>query len=335
MTSRLGREVISVQNVQITVGATEALYAAMQALINPGDEVILLEPFYDAYPADVLMAGGVPVYVPLQPQKGRGVGARVGRVGAGLLLPKPKPSCSTPRTTRRAKSLARHELDAIINLAHVYEHDAVILSDEVYEHITFAPHVSIASRPGGWERTLTVSSIGKTFSITGWKVGWATGPEPLVHALRMAHQWIPFTVATPLQIASAEILRRADEAYYEGLERFYRSKRDLLVDALNETPFVPLTPQGGYFVMADSSALPYKDDVTLCENLPKDAGVGAIPPSAFYSPAHKHLAKHLVRFAFCKSDEAIAEAGQRLKNLQAAAMTDVDITFIVGLDGRG
>ena len=125
-------------------------------------------------------------------------------------------------------------------------------------------------------------------------------------------------MATPLQIASAEILRRADEAYYEGLEGLYRSKRDLLVDALNETPFVPLTPQGGYFVMADSSALPYKDDVTLCENLPKDVGVGAIPPSAFYSPAHKHLAKHLVRFAFCKSDEAIAEAGQRLKNLQAA-----------------
>ena len=315
MASRLGREVVPVQNVQITVGATEALYAAMQALVDPGDEVILLEPFYDAYPADVLMAGGVPVYVPLHPQKDGAWVLELDELKKAF-SPKTKAILLNTPHNPTGKVFSERELDAIIKLAHDY--GATILSDEVYEHITFAPHVSIASRPGGWERTLTVSSIGKTFSITGWKVGWATGPEPLIHALRMAHQWIPFTVATPLQIASAEILRRADEAYYEGLERFYRSKRDLLVDALNETPFVPLTPQGGYFVMADSSALPYKDDVTLCENLPKDAGVGAIPPSAFYSPAHKQLAKHLVRFAFCKSDEAISEAGQRLKNLQAA-----------------
>ena len=215
------------------------------------------------------------------------------------------------------KVFSEGELDAIIDLAHDY--GAVILSDEVYEHITFAPHVSIASRPGGWERTLTVSSIGKTFSVTGWKVGWATGPEPLIHALRTAHQWIPFTVATPLQIASAQILRRADEGYYGELERLYRSKRNLLVDALQKTPFKPLVPEGGYFVIADSAALPYEDDVALCENLPKDAGVGAIPPSAFYSADHKHLAKSLVRFAFCKSDEAIAEAGRRLQNVQVGA----------------
>ena len=315
MTARLGREVVPVQNVQITVGATEALYAAMQALIDPGDEVVLLEPFYDAYPADVMMAGGVPKYVPLHPQAD----------GEWLLDLDELRGAFTPRTKAimlntphnpTGKVFGEQELGAIIQLAH--EHDAVILSDEVYEHITFAPHLSVASRPGGWERTLSISSIGKTFSVTGWKVGWATGPEPLIHALRMAHQWIPFTVATPLQVASAEILRRADKGYYEGLARFYRSKRDLLVEALNETPFKPFTPQGGYFVMADSSALPYEDDVTLCENLPKDAGVGAIPPSAFYSAAHKSLAKHLVRFAFCKSDEAIAEAGQRLKNIQAA-----------------
>ena len=315
MTARLGREVVPVQNVQITVGATEALYAAMQALIDPGDEVVLLEPFYDAYPADVMMAGGVPKYVPLHPQAD----------GAWLLDLDELRGTFTSRTKAimlntphnpTGKVFSESELDAIIELAH--EHDAVILSDEVYEHITFAPHLCVASRPGGWERTLSISSIGKTFSITGWKVGWATGPEPLIHALRMAHQWIPFTVATPLQVASAEILRRADEGYYEGLARLYRSKRDLLVEALEETSFRPLTPQGGYFVMADSSALPYKDDVTLCENLPKDAGVGAIPPSAFYSAAHQSLAKHLVRFAFCKSDEAIAEAGQRLKNIQAA-----------------
>ena len=310
MSTRLGKEVIPVENTQITVGATEALYAAMQALVDPGDEVVLLEPFYDAYPADVLMAGGVPKYVPLEPQAD---GAWTLDLDALKRAFSPKTKAIVLNTPHNptGKVFDERELDAIIKLAH--EHDAVILSDEVYEHITFEPHVSIASRPGGWERTLTVSSIGKTFSVTGWKVGWAAGPRALIHTLRMAHQWIPFTVATPLQAASAEILRQADSAYYRGLSQFYRRKRDLLVSALKETPFRPLVPQGGYFVIADSSALPYKDDVTLCENLPKDVGVGAIPPSAFYSAEHKHLARHLVRFAFCKSDEAITKAGQRLQ----------------------
>ena len=310
MSARLGREVVPVENTQITVGATEALYAAMQALVDPGDEVVLLEPFYDAYPADVLMAGGVPHYVPLHPQAN---GAWTLDLDALKKAFSPKTKAIVLNTPHNptGKVFSERELDAIIKLAHDY--GAIILSDEVYEHITFAPHVSIASRPGGWERTLTVSSIGKTFSVTGWKVGWAAGPQTLIHALRRAHQWIPFTVATPLQAASAEILQRADKDYYEGLSQFYRHKRDLLVSALKETPFRPLVPQGGYFVMADSSALLYKDDVTLCENLPKDVGVGAIPPSAFYSVGHKHLAKHLVRFAFCKTDEAITEAGQRLQ----------------------
>ena len=313
MSTRLGQEVIPVENTQITVGATEALYAAMQALVDPGDEVVLLEPFYDAYPADVLMAGGVPKYVPLHPQAD---GAWTLDLDALRRAFSPKTKAIVLNTPHNptGKVFDERELDAIIKLAHDY--DAIILSDEVYEHITFEPYVSIASRPGGWERTLTVSSIGKTFSVTGWKVGWAAGPRALIHALRMAHQWIPFTVATPLQAASAEILRRADSAYYRGLSQFYRNKRDLLASALEKTPFRPLVPQGGYFVMADSSALPYQDDVTLCENLPKDAGVGAIPPSAFYSAEHKHLAKHLVRFAFCKSDKAITEAGQRLRNVQ-------------------
>ena len=310
MTAQLGREVVPVKNVQITVGATEALYAAMQALVDPGDEVILLEPFYDAYPADVLMAGGVPKYVPLHPQADGQWLLDLDELKEAFTSKTKVILLNTPHNPT-GKVFREDELDAIIELA--YEHNAVILSDEVYEHITFAPHVSIASRPGGWARTLTVSSIGKTFSVTGWKVGWATGPEPLIRALRTAHQWIPFTVATPLQVASAEILRRADAEYYEGLAQLYRDKRDLLVNALQETPFEPLVPEGGYFVMADSSALPYEDDVTLCENLPRDAGVGAIPPSAFYCQAHKHLAKHLVRFAFCKSDEAIAEAGRRLQ----------------------
>lgn len=304
-----------VRNVQITVGATEALFATMQAFIDPGDEVILLEPFYDAYPADVVMAGGIPKYVPLRPQEN----------GSWLLDEDELRAAFSPRTkmlvlntphnpTGKVFSLA--ELDAIVRLAE--EFDTLIVSDEVYEHITFAPHISIASRPGAWERTITISSVGKTFSVTGWKVGWAVGPEALIHPVRMAHQWIPFVVATPLQHATAQTLeyvRRQGDQYYEDLSRLYRQKRDMLVKALHSTPLKPLEPQGSYFVVADTRALGFDDDVSLCEWLPQAVGVAAIPPSAFYSEEHRGLAKHLVRLAFCKTDEALAEGGERLQAL--------------------
>jgi aspartate/methionine/tyrosine aminotransferase len=303
----------STQNIQITVGATEALFAVMQALLNPGDEVILFEPFYDAYPADVVMAGGIPKYVPLQPQ---------GDGSWQFDLAELKRVCSsrtkailvnTP-SNPSGKVFSKQELLDIIKIAH--EHDAFIISDEVYEHITFTPHISPASLPGGFERTLTISSIGKTFSVTGWKIGWVVAPKELIHAVRMAHQWIPFAVATPLQVASAKALVQAEKNdYYEELQIMYQSKRDLLLTALNDTPFRPLEPQGSYFIMANSSALGYKNDIELCEDLPKRIGVGAIPPSAFYSNEHKHFAKHLVRFTFCKTDESLHEAKQRLQKL--------------------
>jgi aspartate/methionine/tyrosine aminotransferase len=295
MSKALGVELEPTHNIQITVGATEALFACMQALLNPGDEVILFEPFYDAYPADVIMAGGVPKYVPLQPQSD----------GTWQF--------DTPHNPT-GKTFSKEELEVIIALAH--EHNFFIISDEVYEHIAFTPHLSIASLPGGFERTLTISSIGKTFSVTGWKIGWIVAPPQLIHAVRMAHQWIPFAVATPLQVASAKALECAEtNDYYTELQTMYQAKRDLLFNALQQTPFKPLEPQGSYFIMADSSALSYKNDVELCEDLPKRIGVGAIPPSAFYSNEHKHFAKHLVRFTFCKTDEALQEAKQRLQVL--------------------
>ena len=309
----LGRTLDPVKNIQVTVGATEALFAVMQALVNPGDEVVLLEPFYDAYPADVLMAGGVPRYVPLHPQEGGEWALELDEL-RGAFSNKTKAIIINTPHNPTGKVFSENELDAIIELAETF--DAVIISDEVYEHLAFTKHVSVASRPGGWERTLTVSSIGKTFSVTGWKVGWAVGPENLIHALRMAHQWIPYTVATPLQVASATLLREAGaRGYYETLLGDYLRRRDTLVDALSNTPLKPLVPQGGYFVVAESSALGFGDDVSLCDALPKQIGVVAIPPSAFYSEPHRGLAKHLVRFAFCKSDEALLEAGKRLKNL--------------------
>jgi len=316
MSARLGRDLGSTHNVQITVGATEALFAAMQAFVNPGDEVVLLEPFYDAYPADVLMAGGVPRFVPLHAQRDGRWHLDLGELEAAFSDRTKLVVLNTPHNPT-GKVFSETELGAIVALAERY--DALIVSDEVYEHIAFTPHVSVASRPGAWERTLTVSSIGKSFSVTGWKIGWAVGPEALIRPLRMAHQWIPFAVATPLQLASARVLREAEgNGYYGELETCYRRKRDLLVAALNETPLVPLEPQGGYFVMADSAALDEGgtlNDVALCDALPERVGVVAIPPSAFYSPPHRTLARHLVRFAFCKSDEAIMEGGRRLRGL--------------------
>ena len=312
LSARLGRSVTAPENVQITVGATEALFAFMQAFIDPGDEVVVLEPFYDAYPADVMMAGGVPRFVPLLPQGNDWVidedalrSAFTNRTKAVVV--------NTPHNPT-GKVFSASELDLIVSLAERY--DALIVSDEVYEHLAFTPFVGVASRPGAWERTVSVSSIGKTFSVTGWKVGWAVGPPYLIKPLRAAHQWIPFAVATPLQRASARLLREAEgNGYYGELVTMFRKKRDLLLEQLAETPFRALTPAGGYFVIADGSALGYADDVALCNALPERAGVVAIPPSAFYSDAHKQLAKKLVRFAFCKSDEAILEAGRRLRAL--------------------
>lgn len=313
MSGALGRELDPVHNVQITDGATEALFATMQALINPGDEVVLLEPFYDAYPADVMMAGGVPKYVPLHPQANGHWHLDIDELRAAFNNQTKAIIVNTPHNPT-GKVFSAEELDAIIKLAE--EYDTFIISDEVYEHIAFEPHVRIASRPGGWERTFTVSSLGKTFSVTGWKIGWVVGPEALIGALRMAHQWIPFAVATPLQRAAAHVLSEAAQGnYYAELTDLYRNKRDLLLEALQPTMLEPLTPKGGYFVVANTSALGYEDDVALCKALPERAGVSAIPPSAFYSQEHKNLAKHLVRLAYCKSDEAILEGGKRLQQL--------------------
>ena len=313
MGARLGQNLEPNPNVLVTTGATEALFAAMQAFIDPGDEVVLLEPFYDAYPADVLMAGGVPRFVPLHPQADGAWFLDEVELRAAFSDKTKLIVLNTPHNPT-GKVFSEAELDLIVALAE--RHDALIVSDEVYEHIAFTPHVSVASRPGAWERTLSVSSIGKTFSVTGWKVGWAVGPESLITPLRRAHQWIPFVVATPLQCASAQLLQAAEtNGYYGEVTELFKKKRDLLVSALRETPFAPLEPQGGYFVMADSSALGYPDDVALCNALPERVGVVAIPPSAFYSEAHKPLAKHLVRFAYCKTDEAILEGGRRLQGL--------------------
>jgi len=309
---RLGRELDPAANVLVTVGATEGLFAAMQALVSPGDEVLLLEPFYDAYPADVVMAGGVPRFLPLDlvdgawhldPEKLR---RAVGPKTRAIVV-------NTPHNPT-GKVFTPAELDALV--AEANRVDAVLISDEVYQRLAFTEHVALAGRPGAWERTLSVASLGKTFSVTGWKVGWVTGPQELVHAVTMAHQWIPFDVATPLQRAGASMLRHARRGdYYRELRDGFRRRRDVLLEALVPTPLKPMVPDAGYFVVADSSALGYADDVALCRDLPVRVGVGAIPPSAFYADEHKHLARKLVRLAFCKDEGELREACRRLAAL--------------------
>lgn len=309
----LGRNLDPTSNLLVTVGATEALFAAMQALIDPGDEVILIEPFYDAYPADVVMAGGVPRYVPLEAQPDGSWLLDMERLAAAFNERTRMIVINSPHNPT-GKIFGEAELDAIVALAE--QHDALILADQVYEHIAYRPFVQVATRPGAWQRTVSVSSFGKSFSVTGWKIGWACGPDDLIAAMRAAHQWISFTVATPLQEAAAVSIRQAaDGGYYQELAARYLAKRELLLSVLEASPFRPFVPEGGYFVMADSSELGYPDDVALCRDLPHRIGVSAIPPSAFYSHEHRHMASNLVRFAFCKRDEAISAAGERLRGL--------------------
>lgn len=311
----LGRPLEPVEHVQVTVGATEALFAAMQAFVDPGSEVVVFEPFYDAYPADAIMAGAQLRAVPLEPDAtGRWtfdperLRAAVGDRTAAIVVNTPHNPTGTVFTG--------HELDTIV--AEAERADALLISDEVYEHLAFSGPVRLASRPGAWERTLSISSFGKTFSATGWKLGWAIGPESLITPLRRAHQWIPFVVATPLQRAAARVLRSAredDDAYYRAVRDDFRSRAEALVDALADAPLRATMPEGGYFVMADASALGYPDDVAACRDLPRRVGVGAIPPSAFYTPEHRDLARSWIRLAFCKPIPDLHEAGRRLARL--------------------
>jgi len=315
----LDRSLDPTANVQVTDGATEGLFAAMQAFIDPGDEVVLFEPFYDAYPADVVMAGGTVRTIPLQPdQSGRWtfdpdrLRAVVGAATKMIVVNTPHNPTGTV--------FREDELDSIVREAERV--GALLLSDEVYEHLAFDRPVRLATRPGAWERTVTLSSFGKSFSATGWKIGWAIGPEALITPLRMAHQWIPFVVATPLQAAAATSLRVAREngnAYWRQLREGYARRAATLVAALADTPLHATAPEGGYFVMADISELGYQDDVQACLDLPARAGVGAIPPSAFFTPENRHLARAYVRLAFCKPEADLHEAGRRLASLTPTA----------------
>lgn len=303
-----GLELDPATEVVVTTGATEAVAAALLGLVDPGDEVVALEPFYDSYTAGIQMAGGVRVPVTLRPPDFR---LDVDRLRAAVSDRTRLILLNTPHNPTGAV-LTEAELAAIADLA--VERDLVVVTDEVYEHMTYdVAHRPLATFPGMPERTLTISSAGKTFSFTGWKVGWATGPAPLVRAVLMAKQFLTYVSGAPFQPAVAVGLRLPD-SYFEGLRAALRSKRDRLCAGLREVGFEVFEPQGTYFVTADVRPLGWDDGIAFCRDLPHRAGVVAIPHQVFYDDPE--VGRPLVRFAFCKRDEVLDEAVTRLQRLR-------------------
>jgi N-succinyldiaminopimelate aminotransferase len=301
--------------VLVTTGATEAIASALLGLVDPGDEVIVLEPYYDSYVAMLQMAGAVRRPVTLRAPDFRlpldELRAAVTSRTTAILLNSPhNPTGSV---------LRREELAAIAEIA--IEHDLVVISDEVYEHLTFdgLPHIPIATLPGMAERTLTISSGGKSFSFTGWKIGWATGPAPLVAATMGVKQFLTYTSGSPLQPAIAHALG-ADDAYFADFTARLQSQRDLLCDGLAEVGFDVLVPEGTYFVTTDIRPLGFEDGLDFCRLLPERAGVVAIPHQVFWDAStgsgRDNPGRPLVRWAFCKRPEVIAEALTRLGALR-------------------
>jgi len=300
-------------DVLVTAGATEGVFAAILGLTDPGDEAIVFEPVYDTYVPNLVMAGVTPRYVPLRGESwtfdpDELAKAFNSRTRAIIV--------NTPHNPT-GKVFSRDELRAIAELCQ--KHDVVAITDEVYEHILYddALHTRLATLPGMHERTVTISSLGKTFSVTGWKIGWAMGPAPLVNAVNQAHQFITYAVASPLQAAAAAALN-LPFSFYENLQSSYQARRDRLVDVLQKTGFKVFKPAGSYFVMVDWRAVApvhVHDDMQFAQWLIRDVGVACIPASPFYQESDKHLGKYFARFAVCKKDETLAAAAERLSKL--------------------
>jgi N-succinyldiaminopimelate aminotransferase len=304
-----GLDVDPDSEVLVTTGATEAIASALLGLVDPGDEVVVLEPYYDSYVAMLQMAGAVRRPVTLRAPDFRlpldELRAAVTSRTTAILLNSPhNPTGSV---------LRREEFAAIAEIA--VEHDLVVISDEVYEHLTFdgLPHVPIATLPGMAERTLTISSGGKSFSFTGWKIGWATGPAPLVAAAMGVKQFLTYTSGAPLQPAIAHALG-ADDAYFADFTARLQAQRDQLCDGLTDVGFDVLVPKGTYFVTTDIRPLGFDDGLEFCRVLPERAGVVAIPHQVFWDD--KDAGRPLVRWAFCKRPEVIDEALTRLGSLR-------------------
>ncbi|EAR23853.1 hypothetical protein A20C1_13421 [marine actinobacterium PHSC20C1] len=305
-----GIEIDPDTEVLATAGATEALAATILALTNEGDEVITLEPFYDAYGAMINYARATHVTVPLrapdfQPNHDDIRAAFSGRTRLIILNSPHNPTGSV---------LDRETLELVVELAHKF--DALIVTDEVYEHITFGhEHIPIASLPGAFDRTISISSGGKTFNTTGWKIGWITAPQPILQAIMAVKQYLTYVNGAPLQPAIAVGLGLPDD-YFEGLASGLARKRDTLGAGLRSAGFEVTTPQAGYFIIADAAPLGVTDAAEFCRTLPELAGVVGIPVTAFVHPENHGDYNTLIRFAFCKQTDVLDRAAAQLSGMK-------------------
>ena len=293
--------------IVVTCGSTEAMMAAMMTVCDPGDKVIVFSPFYENYGADAILSGAEPIYVPLVPPEFHFDPEKLEdafRQGAkALILCNPSNPCG--------KVFTRAELEIIAALAEKY--DAYVITDEVYEHIVYAPneHVYFASLPGMFERTLSCSSLSKTYSITGWRLGYIIAPPEIIDTARKVHDFLTVGAAAPLQEAAVAGLKMGDE-YYRELAALYSRKRELMLKGLDDLGIAHTEPQGAYYLMLDISGYGYDDDTAFCEDLARVVGVGAVPGSSFF----REPVNNLIRLHFAKREETLTEALNRLESIR-------------------
>lgn len=304
----MGRTIDPNGEIVVTCGSTEAMMAAMMTVTNPGDKVIVFSPFYENYGADTILSGAEPIYVPLYPPEFNfhedELEAAFKQHPKALILCNPSNPCG--------KVFTYDELKLIADFAEKY--DTFVITDEVYEHIVYEPnkHIYFSSLPGMWERTISCSSLSKTYSITGWRLGYIIAPPHIIDVAKKVHDFLTVGAAAPLQEAAVTGLRFGDE-YYQWLQDKYTRKRDLFLKGLDDLGITHTVPQGAYYVLLDISEFGYDSDLEFCEALARDVGVGAVPGSSFF----REPVNHLIRLHFAKKDETLNEALNRLEGLRA------------------
>ncbi len=344
-TRRYGPEIVADEQVTVCCGTTEAMMSVMMAIIDPGDEVVIFEPFYENYGPDAILSGATPRYVTLHAPDpsargslGAGPSASLGSLGADPSAPsgslragwsfdpdelaaafndKTKAIIINTPNNPTGKVFSREELEMIATLCRKW--DAIAISDEIYEHIIYDGHrhIPIATLDGMADRTITLNGLSKTFSVTGWRVGWAISPPSLTGAIRKVHDFLTVGAPAPLQEAGAVALGFPED-YYTTLAAHYQQRRDVLLDILDRHHFTCYTPSGAYYIMTDISAFGFADDVAFARYLVKDVGVAAVPGSSFYKTT---AGRTKLRFCFCKRDETLQEADRRMEKLVPAGVT--------------
>lgn len=303
----MGHDIKPEGEIVVTCGSTEAMMAAMMTVTDPGDKVIVFSPFYENYGADAVLSGAEPIYVPLHPPaftfEKEELENAFRKHPKALVLCNPSNPCG--------KVFTYEELSYIAGLAEKY--DVYVITDEVYEHIVYTPykHVYFASLPGMWKRTISCSSLSKTYSITGWRLGYIIAPEEIVESAKKVHDFLTVGAAAPLQEAVIPGLKFG-QGYYDALLEKYTGKRELFLKGLDDIGLVHTVPEGAYYVLMDISEFNFKSDLEFCQVLARDVGVGAVPGSSFF----KEPVNHLIRFHFAKKDETLREALKRLSEIR-------------------